>query len=157
MREAISQRVSVGGQPQQSDLEELKKDGVTTVVNLRVAGEDTSLTPAEERALAEKLGLQYHHLPISLDKLDPAQVKELRAILGESQEEDPMSFLPRISPEGYEELFRLFAAGRYLIGPTPKEILESQKQLQHRLNSIWDAVDPKPPGMNFSDFRHSVV
>ena len=53
MRKAISQRVSVGEQPRQSDLEELKKDGVTTVVNLRVSGEDTSLTPAEERALAE--------------------------------------------------------------------------------------------------------
>ena len=81
MRKAISQKVSVGEQPRQSDLEELKKDGVTTVVNLRVAGEDTSLTPTEERALAEKLGLQYHHLPISLDKLDAAQVKELREIL----------------------------------------------------------------------------
>jgi protein tyrosine phosphatase (PTP) superfamily phosphohydrolase (DUF442 family) len=65
MRKAISQRVSVGEQPRQSDLEELKKDGVTTVVNLRLAGEDTSLTPAEERELAEKLGLHYHHLPIS--------------------------------------------------------------------------------------------
>ena len=58
---------------------------MTTVVNLRVAGEDTSLTPAEERAIAEKLGLQYHHLPISLDKLDAAQVKELREILQNSQ------------------------------------------------------------------------
>jgi protein tyrosine phosphatase (PTP) superfamily phosphohydrolase (DUF442 family) len=77
--------VSVGEQPRQSDLEELKKDGVATVVNLRVTGEDTSLTPAEERTLAEKLGLQYHHLPISLDKLDAAQVKELREILHGSQ------------------------------------------------------------------------
>jgi uncharacterized protein (TIGR01244 family) len=85
MRKAISQKVSVGEQPGKSDLEELKKDGVTTVVNLRVAGEDTSLTPTEERALAEKLGLQYHHLPISLDKLDAAQVKELREILHASQ------------------------------------------------------------------------
>jgi uncharacterized protein (TIGR01244 family) len=58
---------------------------VTTVVNLRAAGEDTSLSPAEERALAEKLGLQYHHLPISLDKLDAAQVKELREILQNGQ------------------------------------------------------------------------
>jgi hypothetical protein len=32
MRKAISQKVSVGEQPRQSDLEELKKDGVTTVV-----------------------------------------------------------------------------------------------------------------------------
>jgi hypothetical protein len=43
------------------------------------------LTPAEERALAEKLGPQYHRLPISLDKLDAAQVKELREILQNSQ------------------------------------------------------------------------
>jgi uncharacterized protein (TIGR01244 family) len=85
MRKAISQKVSVGGQPRQSDLEKLKEDGVKTVVNLRVAGEDTSLSPAEERALAEKLGLQYHHLPISLDKLDAAQVKELREILQNGQ------------------------------------------------------------------------
>jgi uncharacterized protein (TIGR01244 family) len=85
MRKAISPWLSVGGQPRQSDLEELKKEGVTTVVNLRVAGEDTPLTPAEERAFAENLGLQYHHLPISLDKLDAGRVKELREILQNSQ------------------------------------------------------------------------
>jgi len=85
MRKAISQKVSVGEQPRQSDLEELKKDGVTTVVNLRVAGEETPLTPAEERALAEKLGLQYYHLPISLDKLNATQVKKLREILANSK------------------------------------------------------------------------
>jgi uncharacterized protein (TIGR01244 family) len=85
MRKAISQKVSVGEQPRQSDLEDLRKDGVTTVVNLRVAGEDTPLTPAEERAFAEKVGLQYYHLPISLDKLDATRVKELREILQTSQ------------------------------------------------------------------------
>jgi uncharacterized protein (TIGR01244 family) len=85
MRKAISSQVSVGEQPRGSDLEELKKDGVTTVANLRVVGEDTALAPAEERVLAEKLGLQYHHLPISLDKLNAAQVKELREILEHSQ------------------------------------------------------------------------
>ncbi len=85
MRKKLSQQVSVGEQPRPSDLEELKKDGVTTVVNLRLAEEDTPLTPEQERALAEKLGLQYHHLPIPLDKLDAAQVKELREILRNSQ------------------------------------------------------------------------
>ena len=85
MRKKLSQQVSVGEQPRPSDLEELKKDGVTTVVTLRLAEEDTPLTPEEERALAEKLGLQYHHLPIPLDKLDAAQVKELREILRNSQ------------------------------------------------------------------------
>ena len=85
MRKTISQRVSVGEQPRKADLEELKKDGVQTVVNLRVVGEETPLTPAEERALEEQLGLQYHHLPISLDKLNAAQVKELREILENSK------------------------------------------------------------------------
>ena len=86
MRKAISQQVSAGEQPRQSDLEELRKDGVTTVVNLRVPGEDTCRgSPAEERAIAEKLGLQYHHLPISLEQLHAAQVKELREILHNSQ------------------------------------------------------------------------
>ena len=85
MRKAISQQVSVGEQPRQSDLEQLKKEGVATVVNLRAVGEDSPLNPAEERAVAEKLGLQYHHLPISLDKLDIDQIKELRKILRNSQ------------------------------------------------------------------------
>jgi uncharacterized protein (TIGR01244 family) len=85
VRKTISERVSVGEQPRKADLEELKKDGVTTVVNLRVVGEETPLTPAEECALAEQLGLQYHHLPISLDKLNAAQVKELREILENSK------------------------------------------------------------------------
>lgn len=54
---AISQKVSVGKQPRQADLAELKKNGVRTFGNLRVAGEDTSLPPAEERALGKKLDL----------------------------------------------------------------------------------------------------
>ena len=85
MRKAISEQVSVGEQPRQSDLEELKKDGVKTVVNLRMPGEDSPLTPDEEHTLAEKLGLQYYHVPISLDKLDANQVRELRGILQNSQ------------------------------------------------------------------------
>ena len=48
MGKAISQRVSVGEQPRQSDLEELKKEGVTTVVNLRMPGENSPLTPDED-------------------------------------------------------------------------------------------------------------
>ena len=78
MRKLISSQISAGDQPLAADLEKLKKEGVITVVNLRLEGEDSSLTPAKERALAEKLGFEYHHLPISLDKLDAAQVKELR-------------------------------------------------------------------------------
>jgi uncharacterized protein (TIGR01244 family) len=85
IHKAISQKVSVGGQPRVFDLEELRKNGVKTVVNLRVTGENSPLTPVEERVLAERLGFQYHHLPLSLDDPTPAQVKELREILQNSQ------------------------------------------------------------------------
>ena len=84
MRKGISAHVSAGGQPIESDLEKLKTEGVTTVVNLRLVGEESSLTPDEERTLAQKLGLEYYHLPISLDKLDANQVKELRDIFNNS-------------------------------------------------------------------------
>jgi len=84
MHKGISAQISAGGQPTESDLEKLKSEGVTTVVNLRLEGEESSLTPAEEGVLAQKLGLEYHHLPISLDKLDANQVKELRDILSRS-------------------------------------------------------------------------
>jgi uncharacterized protein (TIGR01244 family) len=85
IHKAISQKVSVGGQPRVFDLEELRKNGVKTVVNLRVTGENSPLAPVEERVLAERLGFQSHHLPLSLDDLTPAQVKELREILQNSQ------------------------------------------------------------------------
>ena len=62
----------------------LESERVATVVNLRVSGENTPLTPAAEGALVEKLGLSYHHLPVSLDKLNPAQGEELREILQKS-------------------------------------------------------------------------
>ena len=84
MHKAISPQVRAGGQPLASDLEKLKREGVTTVVNLRLEGEESPLTPAEERVLSEKLGLAYHHLPASLDNLNANQVKELRDILRNS-------------------------------------------------------------------------
>jgi hypothetical protein len=68
-----------------------------------------------------------------------------------------MSFLPELSPDEYEELFRLFAAGYYQIGPPPKEIIVSQKQFRSRLQGIWDSIEPEPTEITFDDFRHSLV
>jgi hypothetical protein len=68
-----------------------------------------------------------------------------------------MSFLPKVGSEEFEELFRLFAAGHQVIGQTPKEILDSQRQLRERLQIIWDAIEPKPREIVFADFRRSVV
>jgi hypothetical protein len=71
--------------------------------------------------------------------------------------EAPMSFLPEISPEEKEELFRLFGAAHYQIGLSPKEILNFQKQFRDRLRSIRDAIEPKPFPLVFDDFQQAAV
>jgi uncharacterized protein (TIGR01244 family) len=53
-----------GGQPTLAQLAELKAQGITTVVNLRTAGEAGFDAPAEE-AEVKKLGMKYVHIPVS--------------------------------------------------------------------------------------------
>ncbi len=59
-------RVYIAGQPSAEALAELKRRGVTAVVNLRTAEEmaDREQVPYDEAALAAELGLEYVHLPI---------------------------------------------------------------------------------------------
>ena len=59
-------RVYIAGQPSAEALAELKKRGVTAVVNLRTAEEmaDRAEVPYDEAARAAELGLEYVHLPI---------------------------------------------------------------------------------------------
>ncbi len=55
---------------------ELAKQGVTTIINLRRAGESNQpITPEAEGEKAKALGLLYVHLPASLADLRPEQVK----------------------------------------------------------------------------------
>ncbi len=51
-----------GGQPKEQGVSELKKLGITTIVDLR--GEDPEKT-AWERNLAESLGMRFVHIPVS--------------------------------------------------------------------------------------------
>src|SRR6185295_14063047 len=53
-----------GGQPTTAQLSELKAQGITTVINLRVVGEAGFDAPAEE-ADVKKLGMKYFHIPVS--------------------------------------------------------------------------------------------
>jgi uncharacterized protein (TIGR01244 family) len=53
-----------GGQPTLAQLSELKAQGITTVINLRTAGENGFDAPAEE-AEVKKLGMKYVHIPVS--------------------------------------------------------------------------------------------
>jgi uncharacterized protein (TIGR01244 family) len=62
-------RVLVTGQPSEAALERLRAEGVTAVVNLRTQAEmdDRAQVPFDERAAADRLGLDYVHLPIGGD------------------------------------------------------------------------------------------
>jgi uncharacterized protein (TIGR01244 family) len=56
--------VACGGATEMSALEGLKKDGFTSVINLRQATE-RGANIEENRAQAEKLGLKYIHIPFN--------------------------------------------------------------------------------------------
>ncbi|MBZ0089338.1 MAG: MBL fold metallo-hydrolase, partial [Thermoanaerobaculia bacterium] len=59
-------RVYISGQPTAETLAELRRRGVTAVVNVRTAEEmaDREQVPYDEAALAAELGLDYVHVPI---------------------------------------------------------------------------------------------
>jgi uncharacterized protein (TIGR01244 family) len=72
----------VTGALDRSDLEALARAGVCTIVNNRPDGEDQGqLDAAEARRVAEALGLQYHHIPVTAQSLSRADVDAFAAVL----------------------------------------------------------------------------
>ena len=58
----INTEICTGGQPTMDQLAELKKQGVTTVINLRTPQE---YDPAPEEAKAKELGMRYFNIPVA--------------------------------------------------------------------------------------------
>ncbi|NQD36329.1 hypothetical protein HPT27_04770 [Permianibacter sp. IMCC34836] len=58
----ISPELVTGSQPSRADMEKLKAAGVSTIINLRGAGEDAGF---DEAASARELGLNYVTIPIA--------------------------------------------------------------------------------------------
>ncbi|EDZ67659.1 hypothetical protein NOC27_986 [Nitrosococcus oceani AFC27] len=64
----FNETTAVGGQPFKEDLQQLKQEGFQTVINLRATGEkDQPLSPSDEGAIVSELGMEYAHLPVSMD------------------------------------------------------------------------------------------
>ncbi len=57
-----NERLIVGGQPSIADLELLKAQGVTTVINLRPESEPNDFS---ESQIVNQLGMEYCHIPLS--------------------------------------------------------------------------------------------
>ncbi len=75
----LNDRITIGGQPSASEIEELKRDGFRTIVNLRTEGEDDQpLSPDEEGKAVEAAGMKYVHFPVSSATMTPEMVDQFR-------------------------------------------------------------------------------
>ena len=79
----ITPEISIGAQPSASDLQELKKDGFRSVINLRRPDEASPLNPSEEGAQVRALHMDYFNLPISPQNLSAADAEKFRERISE--------------------------------------------------------------------------
>ena len=71
-----------GGATQPAAMPALKRTGIATVINLRLANEE-GVDVEAGRAAAEKAGMQYIHLPFDSSNPDPTVVERFLAIAGD--------------------------------------------------------------------------
>lgn len=78
-----SDELITGGQPRAKDLDRLKEQGCTVVVNMRGAHERTGF---DEKAHAESLGMTYHHIPVmGPGDVNAATAKALHKVLNKAK------------------------------------------------------------------------
>jgi protein tyrosine phosphatase (PTP) superfamily phosphohydrolase (DUF442 family) len=73
-----------GGQPTLAQLAELKSQGITTILNLRVTGE-RGFDAAAEEAETKKLGLKYFQIPVDNQAPKDEQADEFLKITDNAQ------------------------------------------------------------------------
>lgn len=78
-RMQIDDQLTVGGQPSESEIQSLAKDGFKSIVNFRTEGEDNQpLSPDAEGSKVLKAGMNYLHVPVSMKSMDVAKVDQFR-------------------------------------------------------------------------------
>lgn len=73
----VNKDFCTGGQPRLEHLEQLKKEGVRAIINLRQPSEHRA---AEEEAKAKELGLRYFNIPFSFGEPKDEQATEFLKI-----------------------------------------------------------------------------
>src|SRR5688572_27546513 len=75
----LDEFMTVGSQPSVMQIRELSRRGFRSIVNLRLDGErGESMKPMDEGKAALEVGLEYGHVPISLENLTPESVERFR-------------------------------------------------------------------------------
>ena len=78
-RMQFNDQLTVGPQPSEEELKSLPNEGFKSVINFRTEGEDEQpMSPSDEGGKAEESGLNYLHLPVSMDAMDESKVDGFR-------------------------------------------------------------------------------
>ena len=79
----VSENVCTGGQPTDAAIEDLAKQGIKSVINLRRPGE--SVDPVAEGERVQKLGLRYFSIPIDVKAISDSQIEEFMRIVSDPE------------------------------------------------------------------------
>lgn len=75
----INDQVTVGPQPSEAELQQLGQQGFKSVVNFRTDGEEEQpLSPQAESEKVKSAGMEYLHIPVSMDAMGPELVDQFR-------------------------------------------------------------------------------
>ena len=75
----INDDITVGAQPSEAELKAMADEGVKSLVNLRTDDEPMQrLSPEEEGRIAREFGLEYAHIPVSMEEADMQLVDRFR-------------------------------------------------------------------------------
>tara|TARA_B100000609_G_scaffold175294_2_gene152542 strand:- start:34123 stop:34629 length:507 start_codon:yes stop_codon:yes gene_type:complete len=78
----LDSSVTIGPQVGVDEIQNLAQKGFSTVVNLTIKGEcDQILSPQDEGEQVESLGMNYVHIPVTLNKLNDNFVDEVCGLL----------------------------------------------------------------------------
>ena len=78
----IDPNFCTGGQPNMQQLEKLKAEGITTIINLRTADE---YNVAQEEAKAKELGLKYFNIPVVYTAPKEEQATEFLKLMADTK------------------------------------------------------------------------
>jgi uncharacterized protein (TIGR01244 family) len=121
----------VAGQLLASEMEELKAQGVTLIVNNRPDGEEPGQpTGAELEAAALGAGLGYRHIPVGSGGLSPHQVQAMTEMIEETQ-----GRVLAFCRSGTRSTF-LWALARARMGDEPGEIVRKAAAAGYDLTPI---------------------
>lgn len=78
-RMKLTDDITVGPQPTESEIKSLPAEGFMSVVNFRTTGEEGQpLSPDDELQRVHEAGMNYLHVPVSMDGMDQSKVDSFR-------------------------------------------------------------------------------